>query len=112
MERVTFESLPEAVARILDAIERIERQLNEQRERSTTDTEKALTVKEAAEFLNLAVPTVYTMVSKGLLPYTKKSKRIYFFQAELLAYLKTGSRKSVAQITSEASQYISIKKAG
>lgn len=112
-QSITFERLPEVVGIILESLERIERQLAEQaNNKSVSDSDKALTVKEAAEFLDLAVPTIYTMVSKGLIPYNKKSKRIYFFKKELVDYLHSGRKRTVEEIASDASKYVSFKKAG
>jgi excisionase family DNA binding protein len=53
-----------------------------------------LTVREAAGFLNLAVPTLYGMVSKNQIPYMKRSKRLYFSRHDLTEYLKAGRKVS------------------
>ena len=37
--------------------------------------EKLLNIQEAAQFLNLAIPTLYSKVSKGELPVMKRGKR-------------------------------------
>ena len=60
--------------------------------------EQLLTIQEAAEFLSLTVPTMYSKVSKGELPVMKRSKRLYFSRTELLEYLKDGRKKSNAEI--------------
>jgi len=46
--------------------------------------EQLLTVQQAAKFLSLTVPTVYSKVSKNELPVMKRSKRLYFSRTELL----------------------------
>lgn len=74
--------------------------------------EKLLTVQEAAEFLNLTVPTIYSKVSKGQLPVMKRSKRLYFSSTELMEYLKQGRKKSNAEIEQEAEAYLSNTKKG
>jgi excisionase family DNA binding protein len=75
-------------------------------------TEQLLTIQEAAEFLKLTVPTLYSKVSKGELPVMKRSKRLYFSRAELLAYLKEGRKKSNAEIEQEAKAYLLNHKKG
>ena len=76
-------------------------------EQPTTDqTEQFLTIQEAAEFLSLTVPTMYSKVSKGELPVMKRSKRLYFSRTELLEYLKDGRKKSNAEIEQEAKAYL------
>ena len=72
--------------------------------------EKLLTVKEAAEFLSLSVPTIYSKVSKGELPVMKRSKRLYFSNTELLNYLKDGRKKSNAEIEQLANEYFKRNK--
>jgi excisionase family DNA binding protein len=68
--------------------------------------EQFLTVQEAAHFLNLSIPTIYSKVSKGELPVMKRSKRLYFSSQELTQYLKSGRRKSYKDIDLEADKYI------
>ena len=77
----------------------------------TNHPEKLLTVQEAAQFLNLTVPTIYSKVSKGELPVMKRSKRLYFSSTELMDYLKEGRKKSNEEIEAEAEQYFNNKKA-
>jgi excisionase family DNA binding protein len=60
-----------------------------------------MTVHQCAEFLSLAVPTIYSMVSRGQLPFMKRSKRIYFSRSELMDYLKEG-RKQTTEVFANA----------
>ena len=77
-----------------------------------TQTEQLFTIKEAADFLNLAVSTIYSMVSRGELPFMKRSKRLYFSKIELMDYLKAGRKGTIAETVSEAGQYLINKKKG
>ena len=79
---------------------------------TTEQPEQLLTVQEAAQFLNLTVPTIYSKVSKGELPVMKRSKRLYFSSTELMEYLKEGRKKSNAEIEAEAKAYLSNNKKG
>lgn len=72
----------------------------------TDQTEQFLTIQEAAEFLSLTVPTMYSKVSKAELPVMKRSKRLYFSRTELMEYLKDGRKKSNAEIEQEAEAYL------
>lgn len=76
---------------------------------STEHPERLFTIQEAAEFLNLTVPTLYSKVSKGELPVMKRSKRLYFSRTELLEYLKAGRKKSNTEINREADTYLKKK---
>ncbi|WP_209399823.1 helix-turn-helix domain-containing protein [Pseudozobellia sp. WGM2] len=74
--------------------------------------EQLLTIQEAAQFLNLTVPTIYSKVSKGELPVMKRSKRLYFSSIELIEYLKEGRKKSNSEIEQEAEAHLSKNKKG
>jgi len=75
-------------------------------------SEQLFTIQQAADFLSLAVPTIYSMVSRGELPYMKRSKRLYFSRLELINYLKAGRKKTNAETIAEAGQYLINKKKG
>lgn len=102
---LTFEQLPKAVATILESLERIEKLL-EQKNKLAVDYDKLMTVKDAAEFLNLAVPTIYGLIHDSQIPFNKRTKRIYFLKSDLLEWIKAGRRKTRAEIEMEASNYI------
>lgn len=73
-------------------------------------SERLLTIKEASEFLSLAVPTLYSKVSKGELPVMKKGKRLYFSDSELIAYLKTGRKKNSDDLLCEVENFLTSQK--
>ncbi|MFY7733736.1 MAG: helix-turn-helix domain-containing protein [Bacteroidia bacterium] len=114
MEQVlTFDKLPEAVIMLTKEVSELKRLLIEKQEQPTNDEpEQLLTIQEAAEFLSLTVPTMYSKVSKGELPVMKRSKRLYFSRTELLDYLKDGRKKSNAEIEQEAKAYLLNNKKG
>ena len=78
----------------------------------TDQPEQLLTVQEAAEFLSLTVPTMYSKVSKGEISVMKRSKRLYFSRTELMEYVKAGRKKSNAEIEQEAEAYLSNNRKG
>ena len=73
------------------------------------DQDELLTVVQAASFLKLAVPTIYSKVSLGELPVMKRGKRLYFSSTELLDYLKDGRKKTNSEIEAEAQAYLRTK---
>ena len=96
-------------------VSELKRLLIEKQYRTTTQPEQPeqlLTIQEAAQFLNLTVPTIYSKVSKGELPVMKRSKRLYFSSTELMEYLKEGRKKSNAEIEQEAEAYLSNNRKG
>jgi len=112
MENIlTFNDLPTAVTMLTKEVSELKRLLIEKQEQPANEqTEQLLTVQEAAQFLNLTVPTIYSKVSKGELPVMKRSKRLYFLSTELLSYLKDGRKKSNTEIEAAASAYLSNNK--
>ena len=112
-QHLTFDKLPEAVAMLTKEVSELKRLLIEKQEQAPTDQpEQLLTIQQAAEFLSLTVPTIYSKVSKGELPVMKRGKRLYFSRAELLEYVKAGRKKSNAEIEQEAKAYLLNNKKG
>ena len=107
---LTFEQLPTAVSQLSKQLENIERLLLQQNNQPQNQPDKLLTIQQAAELLNLTVPTIYGKVSKGELPHMKRSKRLYFSTLELMAYLKAGKKKTYAETALEADEYLANKK--
>jgi len=107
MDKTVLISLPieDLQTVIIDCINSCLRN-NKQEQPPTDQPEQLLTIQEAAEFLSLTVPTMYSKVSKGELPVMKRSKRLYFSRTELVAYLKEGRKKSNAEIEQEAEAYL------
>ena len=112
MEKITFNELPEAVVQLYEKLDKIERLLQKQQQSETPIAEEFLTVQETANFLDLAVPTIYSMVSEAKIPVNKRGKRLYFSKSELKTWIKEGRKKTNAEIAREADSYIHNKSKG
>lgn len=111
MESITsFDQLPNAVNLIFERLASIETLLTQKEDQPQTPPDELLTIEQAAEFLSLSVPTIYTKVSQKKIPYMKPAKRLYFSRAELMDYLSKGRKKSTAEIEAEADAYLSNSK--
>lgn len=106
---ITFDQLPKAVSQLYNKLENIERLLLSQSSQDNAETDQFLTIQEAAKFINLAVPTIYAMVAKNQIPFSKKSKRLYFSKQELTDFIKSGRKKTVSEIEAEAINAIGSK---
>ena len=73
------------------------------------ETDKLLTIKQAAELITLSVPTVYGLVSRKEIPVSKRGKRLYFSKFELTDWIKAGRKLTTAEIDSKAEQFINNK---
>ena len=106
-ESLTFDKLPEAVSFLTQEVSELKELLSMKKdEKPSTPQEKLLTLKQAAEFLDLAEATIYSKVSRGELPVMKPGKRLYFSSTELMDYLKGARKLSNAQIEERAKAYL------
>ncbi|MDA9835759.1 helix-turn-helix domain-containing protein [Flavobacteriales bacterium] len=103
-----FNEIEERLNNIENLITELKNKPNQVEQKAAS--EQLLTVQEAAQFLNLTVPTIYSKVSKRELPVMKRGKRLYFSNIELMEYLKGGKRKSNAELEDEAKAYLSNNK--
>jgi excisionase family DNA binding protein len=85
---------------------------NKQLTTEQPETDQLLTIQEAAEFLNLSVPTLYTKVHNAEIPVYKKTKRLYFSKQELTEWVKAGRKKTNVEIEQEAKAYLLNNKKG
>lgn len=109
MTQITFEQLPTAFTQLFNKVENIERLLQQKTE-PRPEADQLLTIQQAAEFLKLSVPTVYGLVSRSELPVNKRGKRLYFSKQELTDWVKSGRKKTQAEIQAEANAYLLSKK--
>lgn len=105
----TFEQLPEAVGLLHEKVDDLKQLVAALMAPDHSPQERFLGIEGAAEFLHLAVPTVYDKVQKREIPFYKQSKRLYFLERDLQAYLESGRRRTNAEISAEADTYISRK---
>ncbi len=107
MATISFNDLPLAVTELTKKVDELYKVITNVQPQETTD--QFLTVEQAADFLTLSVPTIYSKVSRRELPYMKRGKRLYFARKDLEAYLQGGRVKTVKEIEAEADQFLSSK---
>ena len=106
---LTFDKLPEAVSKLFNKLENIERLLIKNGDELNKDVDQLLTIQQASEMLNLSVPTLYGKVHFAEIPVCKKGKRLYFSKKELTEWVKSGRKKTVGEIAAEAHTYLKKK---
>jgi excisionase family DNA binding protein len=97
MEIITFDKLPEAVSLLLEKVTRIENLLNGP-PLQQPEQDEPLNIKRAAKFLDLAVPTVYSKVSRKEIPVNKQGKRLYFYKSELEEWIRQGRKRTFNEL--------------
>ena len=111
MELITFDQLPTAVSRLYTKLEDIERLL-QQKSEPQQQTDQWFDLNELCNYLpeKPAKPTVYGWVHSSIIPFHKRAKKLFFLKSEIDIWLKTGRKKTVAEIESEADIYLETKK--
>ncbi len=97
---LTLENLPSAVYELyqkLNSIESVLFQLNETRPKLL----ERLTAKQAADYLNIALPTLYAHTSQKLIKHYKAGKKLSFLKSDLDEFLNEGRRKTANELASE-----------
>ena len=112
-EEISFNDVPKAVAHLISKVEKIETLLSTKQPQS----------QNSDEWFNLdalcnyhpdkpAKPTVYAWIGQRLVPYHKKGKKLMFLKSEIDTWLKSGRRKTAAEIQAEVEIYIDNRKGG
>ncbi len=60
---------------------------------------------------NLAKPTIYGLVAAKKIPHAKQGKKLYFFEDEIIAWIRQGKRKTLSEIEAEADAHIENRRA-
>ena len=107
---ITFDQLPRAVCQLQDKLDNIERLLLSRSEVPQPEADKLFTIKEAAEFLHLTVPTVYLLVQRAEIPVCKRGKRLYFSKIEITGWIMAGRKKTVSETDEKIDNYLTKSK--
>ena len=108
--KLSFDELPQAVSEIFSKLSSIERLLQEKYDSEKSNEDQLLTIQQAAEVLDLAVPTIYGYVHRSEIPYSKIKKRLYFSKKEITDWIKTGRQKTVSEINASAEESLKPKR--
>lgn len=101
MKKFTFDDLPNIIEKLYTKLDEIEKLLKSKKNINPDNEEDLLTIEGAAKFLNLSVATIYSKVCKNEIPVNKQGKRLYFYKAELLDWIKSGRIKTITEIQQE-----------
>jgi excisionase family DNA binding protein len=110
MEKINFDNLPQAVSLLLEKVDSLATLLENKSNNPNTVSNKPLSIQEAAKFLKLSVPTIYGMVSRREIPFSKLGKRLYFSESELTEWIHTGRKSTRAELLSSSECVLTPKK--
>jgi len=112
-KELSLEQMPSALSQSNEMLENIERivlkLLNSQQ---GNEQKQWFSLNEVINYdpAKRTKPTWYSMVSRGDVPYHKSGNRLMFLKSEIDDWLKSGKRKSNAEIEAEAHTYLSNNK--
>jgi excisionase family DNA binding protein len=109
MKEFTYEDLPNIIGKLCCKIDKIEKLLKKEKKRKNDHDEELLTIEGASKLLKLSVATIYSKVCKNEMPVNKQGKRLYFYRAELLEWIKSGRIKTIAEIQHDVEVKFKIK---
>lgn len=116
-KKMTFDGMPGAIADISDRISEIENKigaLNEGFEdircllmnTPVASNRRPINIDRASEITGKAVTTLYRYVGNGMIPSYKRGRKLYFFEDELLDWLKKGKIKEIGERCSDVDKTI------
>ena len=117
MAEVKFENLPELVSILISKVETLETSLKKCLPSTCNEVENSdqwFNIDALIKYLpdHPAKATVYSWVSKKVIPHNKVSKVLRFRKSEIDKWIESGKRKSEREIAEDASRYLSKHKGG
>ncbi|RZJ87901.1 MAG: DNA-binding protein [Chryseobacterium sp.] len=101
MDNISFEDMPRILLEIYKKVEHLEILLTRVRS-IPPDDQELMTVQEAAKFLKITVPAIYTKVSRREIPVNKPGRRLYFSKSELRNWARGGRLKTQIEMHQDA----------
>ena len=109
-EQISFNELPQAMAYLIQKVERLESALSlNQSEKQESDQWFNLQQLQEYHPDHPAAPTVYAWVGQRLIPNHKHGKKLMFLKSEIDEWLKSGRRKTAAELRAEAAEFVAKK---
>lgn len=68
--------------------------------------EELLTIKGAASLIKLSKATLYGLVHRKEIPYSKKAGRLYFLKSELMEWIASGKKTSKKALDKKVDDYL------
>jgi excisionase family DNA binding protein len=111
---LTLETLPKAFAVLTNEVSEIKRLLLEKSKGNPKEADQWFDLNELCIYHpdKPSKPTVYGWINAGKIPHHKTTKKLSFLKSEIDNWLKQGRKKTFAELSSEADQFLTKKKRG
>jgi len=74
------------------------------------ESNELMTIEEVANYIHMAVPSVYGLVHFRKIPHIKRGKRLIFEKQQITEWLHAGRQKTGAEISESADAYLRSKR--
>jgi excisionase family DNA binding protein len=120
MRKITFDTLPSAVAEILDRLDRIEKMISKPLQINVDKVKKSIIkkgddiidLKDAAKILNVSNASLYSYVKNKRIPFKKEGRRLIFSSTALEEWKQKKSNvRKKKDVEKEISEKISAQEA-
>lgn len=103
---IAFEQTQQDVAEVKKDLKELKALLlNRAEAQPQTDFPK--TIDEIVELTGYTKPTLYGYCQKNQIPYHKKNGRLFFFQSEIIDWIKQGKQKTIIEVEADADTFLS-----
>jgi len=99
-QTLSFENLPQAITELSKKTEWIISALNQLIDAKPKINDRK-TAPEAADYLNIALPTLYAYTSQRKIKHFKAGKKLLFYVADLDEFLQAGRRKTADEMAAD-----------
>lgn len=100
MNVLTFENLPQAVTELNQKSDWIISAIHQLIDTRPKVNER-LTAPQAADYLNIALPTLYAYTSQKAIKHYKAGKKLSFLKSDLDEYMNEGRRKTADEMAAD-----------
>jgi len=109
-EQISFNELPQAIVYLIQKVENLE-SLISKGQSETHESDRWFNLKEFQDYHpdHPAAPTIYAWVGQRLIPNHKHGKKLMFLKSEIDEWLKSGRRKTAAELRTEAAEFVAKK---
>ncbi|MGY0391942.1 helix-turn-helix domain-containing protein [Bizionia sp. KMM 8389] len=108
MKTLKFENLPSAVAELIQGQNEL-RALLLQKAHSKPETEMPILLDGVLSLTGFSKPTIYGYVQRNEIPFHKKGNRLYFFQSEIIDWIKQDKQKTIKEVETDVDTLLSNK---
>lgn len=107
---ITYDSLPQAIGLLINEVSELKSLLVEKQKPTEKQGRIPMGIDAVCTLTGKAKPTIYALVRQRIIPSCKAGKKLYFFEDEILEWIKSGKRKTGIELKAEIENYSQNKR--